>query len=307
MSKVTFIATVFNEEASIISLLKSLKTQTKKVDEIIIVDAGSKDKTSFLINNYSKKNKNQNILLLKKKGNRSVGRNTAIKKAKGSIVIASDAGCILKDDWVKKITAPFSDNAIDVVAGFYKPIVYSQFQKCLATYTCTMPDRVNANFLPSSRSIAFKKKAWEKIGGYPEHLSTCEDLVFAQALKKSGFKFRVEKRALVYWPQRKNLLEAFFQFFSYARGDGKARYIRKQTPILFLRYIFFILLCLWLASVNVNLLLFVVLLCFFLYSIWSISKNYKYVKNKSAFFYLPVLQITSDIAVLSGMIVGLFF
>jgi glycosyltransferase involved in cell wall biosynthesis len=45
MGKITFIATVFNEEASIVQLLESLKKQTKKADEIIIVDAGSRDGT----------------------------------------------------------------------------------------------------------------------------------------------------------------------------------------------------------------------------------------------------------------------
>ena len=305
MSRITFIATVLNEEASIIQLLESLKKQTKKANEIIIVDAGSKDKTVSLINNYSQENKKQNIRLLKKKGNRSKGRNIAIRNSTGEIIVASDAGCILKNDWVEKITAPFSNSTIDVVAGFYKPVVNSLFQKNLAPYTCTMPDKVNADFLPSSRSIAFRKKVWEKVGGYPEHLTTCEDLVFARNLKMKGFKFAVEKKALVYWPQRENLIQAFFQFFSYAKGDGKARYIRKQTPLLFLRYLFFFLLCLMLVKVNFSFLIFLTIACLLLYSVWAVSKNYKYVKNKSAFLYLPILQLTSDVAVISGMTVGL--
>jgi glycosyltransferase involved in cell wall biosynthesis len=110
MGKITFIATVFNEEASIVQLLESLKKQTKKADEIIIVDAGSRDGTVSLINEFIQNNKKQNVLLLKKKGNRSVGRNTAIKKARGDIIIASDAGCTLKCDWIEKITRPFLYN-----------------------------------------------------------------------------------------------------------------------------------------------------------------------------------------------------
>jgi hypothetical protein len=40
------------------------------------------------------------------------------------------------------------------------------------------------------------------------------------------------------------------------------------------------------------------------YILWSINKNYKYVRNPLGFLYLPILQFTSDIAVLSGMSVG---
>ena len=303
MSKVTFIATVLNEENTITKLLDSLSNQTKKVNEIIIVDAGSTDKTVFAINQFTKI---KSVILVKKKGNRSVGRNFAIKKATGEIIVASDAGCILKSDWVEKITEPFKDRAVDVVAGYYKPIVKNIFQKSLATYTSVMPDRVTSDFLPSSRSIAFRKNAWQKIGGYPENLSTCEDLVFARNLKRTGFKFKVEKKAIVNWPQRETLLQAFLQFFSYAKGDGKAGYLRRQTPLLFLRCVIGGLLIAIAIYKNSLLLLLLCLFLFFLYCLWSVGKNYRYVKSTSAFVYLPLLQILSDIAVFFGMTIGFF-
>ena len=71
-------------------------------------------------------------------------------------IVATDAGCILKKDWFEKITQPFTNRNIDVVAGFYKPITNSVFEKCFSTYTCTMSDQVTADFLPSSRSFAFR-------------------------------------------------------------------------------------------------------------------------------------------------------
>ena len=42
-----------------------------------------------------------------------------------------------------------------------------------------------------------------------------------------------------------------------------------------------------------------------LYLAWAVIKNYKYVKNIQAVFMLPVLQITADMAVMSGTIVGI--
>ena len=41
-------------------------------------------------------------------------------------------------------------------------------------------------FLPSGRSIAFKKSAWKEVGGYPENLYTGEDTLFDLKLKEKG-------------------------------------------------------------------------------------------------------------------------
>lgn len=295
--KVSFITTVYNEEGTIKSLLNSLEKQTVTPDEIIIVDAKSSDKTVQIINDCKNNFKKSKIYLYSKNGNRSIGRNAAIQKAKGNIIIATDAGCILDKKWVERLTLPFKNPKIDVVAGFYKPVTTNTFEKSLACYTCVMEDKVDYDFLPSSRSVAFRKIAWEKVGGYPENLNTCEDLIFARKLKRAGFTFKVVKNAIVYWPQRKNIIEAAKQFFQYAVGDGQAHYIRSNTWFLFARYI--IGLALFFISKPM------LLLCFLLYIIWSISKNYRYVNHSAAIFYLPLLQIVSDIEVIAGTTWGM--
>jgi len=295
--KISFITTVYNEEDTLVSLLDSLLKQTLLPDEIIVVDAKSKDGTVPLLTKMAKKFGKIKFQVYSMKGNRSIGRNFAIAKSTGDIIVATDAGCVLNKNWIKNITARFADPSTDVAAGFYKPLTRNVFEKCLAAYTCTMEDKVTSDFLPSSRSIAFRKEVWEKTGGYPEHLDTCEDLVFARELKRNGFKFKVEKKAFVLWPQRKNIFQAFQQFFLYAQGDGQASYIRFNTWFLFARYI-------------TGLILFfvskpILVICFLIYIAWSINKNYRYVKNINAFYLLPLLQMVSDIAVISGTITGI--
>lgn len=302
--RASFITTVLNEEKTIRPFLKSLRLQTKIPDEIIIVDGGSTDNTLSIISNFQFPIFNKKIRVITKKGNRSVGRNEAVKRATGNIIVCSDVGCTLDKDWVKNIVQPFKDRRIDVVAGFYKPVTRTIFQKCLGTYTCVMEDRLDEDFLPSSRSIAFRKSAWEHVGGYPEHLNTCEDLVFARKLKEQDFRFFFERKALVYWPQRKNIVHAFSQLFHYAIGDGRAWYFREQTPFLFLRYILgFCLLVL--LSITKSFLLFSLLFFLFaLYLLWSIWKNYRYVGHWKAFTILPTLQLLSDVAVIVGTTLG---
>jgi glycosyltransferase involved in cell wall biosynthesis len=302
--KTTFITTVFNEEKTIEKFLDSLYEQSVLPDEISIVDAGSKDKTAHIIQEYFDKHTEIPSKLHIKPGNRSVGRNEAIKHATGNIILCSDAGCILGKNWIKHLLEKF-DLHVDVVSGYYKPTMHTVFERCLATYTCVMPDKLNEQtFLPSSRSIAFTKTAWEIVGGYPEYLNTCEDLVFAKKLKKKKLQFAFAEHAIVHWSQQKNFIQAAKQFFSYARGDGNAFYIRPQTPFLYGRY--FILWLLFLFLIPQPHVLGILVICLFiLYSLWAIGKNYRYVKHWQAIYLLPALQITADIAVMSGTFLGL--
>lgn len=300
---ISFITTVYNEENTILDFLNSLLLQTELPNEIIIVDGGSTDSTREKISDLKGKLKHYQgkFLFLVKKGNRSVGRNEAIKLAKGEIIVSSDVGCVLDKNFIKKITGPFKNKRIDVVSGFYYPITTTVFEKCLAAYTCVMEDKVQPeNFLPSSRSIAFRKSAWVNVGGYPEELDTCEDLVFDRKLKKAGYSFYFCKDAFVYWPQRHTLKEALFQFYSYAKGDGEALYIRPQTPLLFLRYTLgLILFAIFIVSKS-YILLITLVLSLILYILWAVNKNHRYVKNWRALYLLPLLQFSADIAVLFG-------
>lgn len=318
--KISFVTTVLNEEESIGSFLNSLNKQSKKPDEIVIVDGGSSDLTVEKIQNSPLRRAagkasgdarqdfagQAKFKVISKKGNRSVGRNEAIKKATGDIILVSDAGCILDKNWIKNITEPFFDKSIDVVSGYYIPIANNVFEKCLATYTCVMSDKVNPdNYLPSSRSIAFRKYAWKKVNGYPEYLDTCEDLVFAKRLKMAGFNFKFAKNAIVYWQQKTNLKESFWQFFNYARGDGQALYFRKQTPLLFIRVVFFtaiLIIGIFTKSFYAFAALSGLLI---LYILLSIMKNFRYINKAEALYILPSLQIISDIAVFLGTTIGL--
>ncbi len=294
--KAALITTVLNEEDSIGKFLDSIVSQTLIPSEIIIVDAGSKDNTISIIKKYSKK---LPLKLFIHKGNRSTGRNFAIKKTTSEYIAVTDVGCTLDKFWFERITTPLANNC-DVVAGFYKPITLNVFEKSLATYTCVPIDKVTQDFLPSSRSVSFSKKAWTKVGGYPEHLDTCEDLVFASALKAAGLRFSVAKNALVYWQQRKNIIEASWQFYSYALGDGMAGYYRIQTPFLFGRYILLAIILLAFAHVKDVMIFWIICLLAVGYLSWSIKKNYRYVRHPYAFVYLPILQVTSDIFVIAG-------
>lgn len=306
--KISLISTVLNEEKTIDPFLESILGQTKKPDEIVIVDAGSADKTVPKIKKWQKR---LPIKLIIKPGvNRSQGRNIAIQNTKYQIIAVSDAGCILASNWLEKIVNPFKNKKISAVAGNYQPLTQNPFQECLAAYTCAdIYKKDKRQFLPSSRSIAFRKKVWEKVGGYPKELNYCEDLVFDQKIKSAGFSFHFSPQAIVYWPQRKTIKEAFRQFYHYAFGDGQVFFSPYQSHSLKIGLIFFRyligLLTLVLAVKHPNLWpiplsLLITYLCF-----WPIIKFKKKSLPGGAWFLTPLLQLLSDLAVMAGTLRGI--
>lgn len=306
--KVSLITTVYNEEENIVKLVDSVLAQSVLPSEFIIVDGGSRDKTSQIvkekIKQYRKKIK---IIFLEKKGNRSVGRNEAIINAISNIILITDSGCVLGRNWIKNISAPFKNPKIDVVAGYYKGLNQTVFQKCLIPYVLVTEDKVDAKtFLPATRSMALKKSIWKKCGGFDEKLSHNEDYAFANRLKKIKARIAFEENAVAYWIPRANLKDAFVMFFRFAFGDAEGGIIREKVFFIFARYLFYLYLVFLFTLMKSSFLLFFAILLPILYVLWSIKKNYKYVDNTKALFYLPLLQIVSDCAVLGGTTIGSF-
>src|SRR3989304_8444448 len=126
--KISMIATVLNEEKSIKRVLDSIFKQTRKPDELVIVDGGSKDKTYKILKEYSKKHRELRVFQ-KKGANIPEGRNIAIRKTKNDVVVVVDAGTIYDKNWLEKLVLGFKR---DVGFGITIPLGRNDFQKTLA-------------------------------------------------------------------------------------------------------------------------------------------------------------------------------
>lgn len=311
--KISIVITVFNEEKSVTGLLNSLQSQTIKPDEIVIVDGESKDKTVEIIRHFQKKDKR--IKLLVEKCSRAKGRNLGVDIARNKIVALTDAGCIVHGNWFERITKPFVNKEVDVVAGFYKMISKTAFQKALSFFLGVLPSQFDVNFLPSTRSIAFKKKLWLKVGGFPEKLTdTAEDTVFNYKIVQSGANIARVKNAIVEWGMPRTLKEAFNKMFLYAKGDAKTKIwwhpTKKlsshniKTLFVFGRYVIGLVGAI-LAFRN-PLLWLVLIIGILLYIFWSFRKVYVEFGSYKVGMWGIILQFTSDFAVMAGFLTGIF-
>lgn len=222
-SSVSVVATVKDEADSIEGFVESLLRQTRPPDEIVVVDGGSSDGTAGVLSRSSAADSRLRIHTAPG-SSIAEGRNVAIRLAAGPIIAVADAGTVLRPDWLEKLAEPFEhDAALAVSGGFFLPGGKSRFERCLATVITPQLQEIDAaEFLPSSRSIAFRKSWWSLVGGYPEWLRHCEDLVFDLDLRSAGATFAFAPEALVSWHARSSLRAFARQYFNYARGDGHA-------------------------------------------------------------------------------------
>lgn len=216
--KVSLITTVKDSAAHIGEFLGSLATQTRAPDEIIVVDGGSSDGTLELLREA------EDITLIEEPGaNIARGRNVAIAAAAHDVIAVTDADCVLEPDWLEKLIEQIEAGA-DVSMGFYLPITDGFLQECVAAVNLpTDASEIDpANFMPSARSVAYRRYAIEGAGAYPEWLAIGEDMWVSHRWRELGLDMRFAPEAVVHWRLRPTLVGTWKQYFRYARGDAQA-------------------------------------------------------------------------------------
>ncbi len=202
-----------------------------------MVDGGSRDGTVAEIEAYCDRLPLR--VLVKPGANISQGRNWAIQAAAGDVIASTDAGVWLEPDWLARLVQPLAaDPGLNAVAGFFVPDAATPFEEAMgATVLPAVEDVDPATFLPSSRSVAFRKRAWAAAGGYPAWLDYCEDLIFDFRLRDVGGPYGWAPGAVAHFRPRGSLQAFFKQYYRYARGDGKADLWRKRHAVRYATYL----------------------------------------------------------------------
>lgn len=168
MPKISIVIPALNEEKFLPILLESIRNQTFQDFEIIVADAGSKDRTIELAQNYGAK--------VVPGGMPGVGRNKGAKVATGDFLFFFDSDVCLPNDFLKKALGEMEERFLDLATCEFTPQSDLQLDKVMFR-VANLHVKLNQNFNPRAAGfcIFITRRLFERIGGFDESIKLAED------------------------------------------------------------------------------------------------------------------------------------
>lgn len=192
-TQVSVIIPTLNEQDYLHPLLQSIKHQSFRNFEILIVDGGSKDNTLSIAKKYKAK-----ILVMPGYGE-FVSRNIGARRARGKYLLFTCADIIFPKDLFKKMLDEFrKDSALIALSGPGYPydapmlgkIEYAAYNIIRFIFS-KLPKPVK-RFSTSTNFLVVRKDFFEKIGGFVENDINADGLMGKTLLNmgKVNFSFK---------------------------------------------------------------------------------------------------------------------
>ncbi len=244
-----------NEEENIRKCLDSVTNQSypKHLFEVIVVDDFSTDKTPEIINSYS----DYNVTLLSLKDHTEPNINSykkkaieiAISRAKGELIVTTDADCIVPQTWLQTIVSLYEKHQPAFIAA---PVSYygeNNFLKIFQSLDfMTLQGITGASVYKKFHSmcnganLAYEKKAFLEAGGFSgiDNIASGDDMLLMHKifeLYPEKVLFLKSQDAIVKTKPAETLKEFFNQRIRWASKADKYT-DKKMTAVLLLVYLF---------------------------------------------------------------------
>ena len=202
MAKVAVIIPCYNQEEYLYEALDSLRGDFKDFEVIVINDGSTSSDAITTINNICAKFPDLDINLIHQE-NKGVcaARNTAIKLAKSDYILPLDADDKIENSYLDK-ASKILENNLDIGIVGCNTQFYGDYAGVSSPTNLTLADFLISNKF--TNSSMFRKKDWEKIGGYKLFFeSGVEDWDLWLTLLETGLKATKIDQVLFYYRKKK--------------------------------------------------------------------------------------------------------
>jgi glycosyltransferase involved in cell wall biosynthesis len=222
--KISVVIPAYNEENYLPATLDALHKQTRKPDEIVVINGGSTDTTALIAKNNGAK-----VVTVPHRGI-GFARQRGLEESTGDIIAYTDADTIVPIDWLATIEQALNEpSVVGIVGGFIVPdgkffyrffINHIQFPLWKFLYLLGLPAGAGQN-------MAFIKTAAIKAGGFPVNYKMVEDNEMFRRLKTQGKVIFNKDLTVTSSGRRGNegfllpfrYIAAFIIYFLFRRGD----------------------------------------------------------------------------------------
>jgi cellulose synthase/poly-beta-1,6-N-acetylglucosamine synthase-like glycosyltransferase/peptidoglycan/xylan/chitin deacetylase (PgdA/CDA1 family)/spore germination protein YaaH len=221
---VSVIIPAFNEERVIVASVQRVLASEAARIEVIVVDDGSKDRTSAVVREAFDGEPRVRLLTLEN-GGKAAALNRALRVAGGDIVVALDADTQFEEGTIARLVRWFADPAVGAVAGNAKVgnrvNLVTRWQAVEYVTAQNVERRALAQFdamtvVPGAVG-AWRRAALDAVGGYPE-TTLAEDQDLTIAIQRAGWTIAYDVDAVA-WTEAPETFRALAkQRFRWAFG-----------------------------------------------------------------------------------------
>lgn len=203
---ISVIVPTLNAGRQIDTLLTRLEQQTRKPDEIIVVDSSSEDITQEMIKRHPEV---KLIVIDRKNFNHGGTRDAMLRESTGDFVLFLTQDAMPSgNDYIAKIVAPFADDEVALVYGRQLPrkdarpaeaLVrkYSYGDESMVITKADIPSLGIKAFHSTDVCAAYRRTAYLEVGGFETDVLTNEDMFIAARFLHAGWKIVYEANAMV--------------------------------------------------------------------------------------------------------------
>ncbi len=213
---VSVIIPAYNEEASLGVLLEDLRMQGRAPAEVIVVDAGSTDRTAEVARAYAPWVR----VISVDRAYPGQARNIGVAYAQYPIIAFWDGEMRVAPQTLKHLCEPILSGKADFAQGrlylrggsdvfwVYATILVGSF----------IVDEKGIYSLPPVACCAMKKSLYVQVGGCPPYRAS-EDHIFRWAVERSGARIVEEPEAISWWSPQVTVMGLFRKTRLYARHN----------------------------------------------------------------------------------------